>query len=63
MRGEPAIETDEVLVAFGQHQGRSAVTHGLNDLVADHLIAGLVFYQELVERLELNPLVRAPAAG
>ena len=51
------LETIEVLVAFGEDDRRPAVPDGLNDLVADRSIPTLVVYQELIERLELDPFI------
>ena len=62
-RGELAFETLEVLVAFGEYERRSTVTYCLDDLVADRPIPRLVIDQELVVRLEFDPLVGARATG
>ena len=54
--GQKTLETIEVLVAFGEDERRAAVPYGLNDLLADRSIPSLVVYQELIKRLELDPL-------
>src|SRR5258705_11935211 len=51
-----------MLVAFGEDERRAAVPYGLNDLLADRSIPSLVVYQELIERLELDPFVHACGA-
>jgi hypothetical protein len=40
-----ALETIEMLVAFGEEERRAAVPYGLSDLVADRSIPRLVLYQ------------------
>ena len=57
------LETIEVLVAFGEDERRASVPDGLNDLLADRSIPSLVVYQELIERLELDPFIRTCDAG
>ena len=61
--GKHALETIEVLVAFGEDERRSTVPYGLNDLLADRSIPSLVVYQLLIERLELDPFIRTCVAG
>ena len=47
-----------MIVPLRQHERRPAVAHGLDDVVADAAIARLVVDQLLIERLELDALVR-----
>ena len=60
--GKHTRETIEVLAAFGEDERRAAVPYGLNDLVANRSIPGVVINQELVKRLELRPFVGRCAA-
>lgn len=53
-----ALETIEVLVAFGEDERRAAVPYGLNDLLADRSTPSFVVYQELIKRLELDSFIR-----
>ena len=57
MRDEYTLKTIEVLVAFGQDQRRTTVTHGSNTSSQIAPISGLVLDQKLVERLELDPFI------
>src|SRR4029077_15540808 len=52
--GEPAREAIQMLGAFGQDERRAAFAHGLDDVVADELIARLVLDQLLVQSMELD---------
>jgi hypothetical protein len=57
VRLEVAFEPVQMVVPFRQQQGRPPCANGLEHVLADAPIAGVVLDQLLVERLELHPLV------
>ena len=51
---KPLGQAIEMLVAFGQYQRRAAFANGLEHVVADELIAGLIRDQFRVKFLKLD---------
>ena len=51
---QPLGQEIEMLVAFGQYQRRAAFVNGLEHVVADELIAGLIGDQLRVQFLKLD---------
>ena len=51
---QPLGQVIEMLVAFGQYQRRSTFVNGLEHVVADELIAGLIRDQLGVQFLKLD---------
>src|SRR5437016_2770129 len=66
MRHNPrefSLEALEMLVALGQHERRSTVTHCLNDFVTDRAIPRLVVDKLLIQGVELERLVGVGASS
>ena len=58
MRLETARQDYEVLLSFRQNQRRAALSHGLQDIVADHPITILVCNQLPIEIMKLQSFIR-----